>query len=123
MKLNQVTAIELKSAGVDLGKLGETVNNACGKRKVTLERFSQTSAAFGRAENARIARAELTDVEDFALVIMAFDAAMSKVQKTWGLDQWALPEVIRESAPKLWPYAKPEPKSEIKPAVRASVPA
>ena len=115
MKLSQVTYNALVEAQVDLGKLGETVNSACDKRKVAKETFAQTGKAFTRNEQARIARAELTDEEDFALVIVAFDTAMLKVQKTWGLDVWELPPVIRESAPKLWPY-----KGERKPAVGAN---
>lgn len=112
MTINKVTHTVLTDEGVDVGKMAETVNAATSKREITKERFSQGKSKFARSESSEINRNELTDAEDFALTIMAFDAAMTKVQKTWGLETWNLPVKMLETAKTIWPYRKPAPKLE-----------
>lgn len=106
MTINKVTHTVLIDEGVDVGKLAETVNAAAAKREVTKERFSQGKAKFTRSEASEIARTDLTDEEDFALTLMAFDASMTKVQKTWGLERWDIPVKMIETAKTIWPYRR-----------------
>ena len=112
MRLSVVTYDELLANEVDMGKLGEAVASASDKRTVKSERFSQTGKNFTRSESANISRAKLTDPEDLALTIVAFDAAMVKVQKTWGLEGWNVPEAMLAGAKACWPYAKVETSKE-----------
>ena len=106
MNLTKVTYTVLKDAGVDIGKLGESVNSACEKREVSKETYSQSGKTFTRSEASKIARKSLNDVEDFALTILAFDTHMAKAAKNWGLETWELPVAMIESAQHLWPYVK-----------------
>lgn len=106
MKLSVVTYDELLANGIDLGKLGECVNSASEKRTVKNEKFTQSGKAFTRSESAAINRAKLSDPEDLALTIVAFDAAMMKVQKTWGLEGWSVPENMLTAAKACWPFVK-----------------
>ena len=81
MKLSIVTYDELVANGVDMGKLGECVNSASDKRTVKNEKFTQSGKAFTRSESAAISRSKLTDPEDLALTIVAFDTAMLKSKR------------------------------------------
>ena len=112
MKLSVVTYDELVANGVDMGKLGECVNSASEKRTVKNEKFTQSGKAFTRSESAAISRAKLSDPEDLALTIVAFDTAMLKVQKTWGLEGWSVPEAMVAGAKSCWPFVKPNPASQ-----------
>lgn len=112
MKLSVVTYDELVANGVDMGKLGECVNSASEKRTVKSEKFTQSGKAFTRSESAAISRSKLTDPEDLALTIVAFDAAMLKVQKTWGLEGWSVPEAMVAGAKSCWPFVTPNPASQ-----------
>ena len=106
MKLSVVTYDELVANGVDMGKLGECVNSASEKRLVKNEKFTQSGKAFTRSESASINRSKLSDQEDLALTIVAFDTAMLKVQKTWGLEGWSVPETMLAAAKACWPFVK-----------------
>lgn len=106
MKLSVVTYDELVANGIDMGKLGECVNAASEKRTVKNEKFTQSGKTFTRSESASINRAKLTDPEDLALTIVAFDIAMMKVQKTWGLEGWSVPENMLTAAKACWPFVK-----------------
>ena len=106
MKLSAVTYDELVANEIDMGKLGECVNSASDKRTVKSEKFTQSGKAFTRSESAAISRSKLTDPEDLALTIVAFDTAMLKVQKTWGLEGWSVPETMLAAAKACWPFVK-----------------
>ena len=106
MKPSAVTYDELVANGVDMGKLGECVNSASDKRTVKSEKFTQSGKAFTRSESAAISRAKLSDPEDLALTIVAFDTVMLKVQKTWGLEGWSVPEAMVAAAKACWPFVK-----------------
>ena len=113
MKLSVVTYDELVANGVDMGKLGECVNSASDKRTVKNEKFTQSGKAFTRSESAAISRSKLTDPEDLALTIVAFDTAMLKVQKTWGLEGWSVPEAMVAAAKACWPFTKAVEEPEV----------
>ena len=113
MKLSVVTYDELVANGIDMGKLGECVNSASEKRTVKSEKFTQSGKAFTRSESAAISRAKLSDQEDLALTIVAFDTAMLKVQKTWGLEGWSVPEAMVAGAKACWPFTKAVEEPEV----------
>ena len=113
MKLSIVTYDELVANGIDMGKLGECVNSASDKRTVKSEKFTQSGKAFTRSESAAISRSKLTDPEDLALTIVAFDTAMLKVQKTWGLEGWSVPEAMVAAAKSCWPFTKAVEEPEV----------
>lgn len=106
MNLTKVTYSVLREEGIDLGKLGDAVNSACAKREVSKETYSQSGKAFSRSETSKIGRNSLTDIEDFALTVVAYDTHMAKAAKTWGLETWPVPVAMLETCKHLFPYRK-----------------
>lgn len=104
MKVTKCTFGQLKDAGVSIDKLLETVQSAIAKREILKQGVTQGKQAFRTSESAKVARNALTDAEDFAMQVIAFDKAMQKACETWGTFEWALPKYIVENASKLFPH-------------------
>jgi hypothetical protein len=116
MQITKVTYNQLRDGGVDMGEFGKLVNSAVSKREVSKETFSQSGKAFTRSEASKIARNELTDSEDFALTVLAFDTAMAKAAKTWGLADWKVPAAMVANAKVICPFRAETPATATVPA-------
>lgn len=113
MRLSEYTAALLKDAKVDLGKLGEATNSAHGKRDLTKTSLTEGKSGFKGSEGFKIDKNNLTDAEEIALRVEAWDTAMAKAEKSWGPFERTLPAGL-ECVKVMFPYMR---------AVPATVPA
>ena len=110
MRLSEYTAALLKEQAVDLGKLGESLNSAHAKRDLTKTSLTESKSGFRGSEGFKIDKGGLTDAEEVALRVEAWDTAMAKAEKSWGAFDRTLPAGL-ECVKVMFPYrkaAKPE---------------
>jgi hypothetical protein len=116
-RISDNTFTSLKAAQVDVSKLLASLNSALSKKSLVSHSVTQGRTSFKQSEKAEIERRQLTDHEDYALVINAFDSYMVKGYKRWATDdesiaQWPIPASMIHNCKNLWPFVVVETPAE-----------
>ena len=105
-KISEQTARLLKSVKVDLGELCSAIDSAWEKRETKVASVTEVKKSYNTRESATVSKMHLTDKEDLALRLLAFDAACIKSQKAWGVFDYSLPESL-ECLSNVFPFKAP----------------
>jgi len=110
-KISEQTARLLKSQAVDLGELCSAIEAAWDKRETKTASVNEVKKAFNVKESAVVGKLNLSDREDLALRLLAFDTACQKAIKSWGVFDYSLPESL-ECLPQVFPFKGKPAKAE-----------
>jgi hypothetical protein len=92
-RLSQQTAQLLKSVQVDLGELCVHLEAGLEKRDVRRTSLTENGRGFTGSEGFHVSKSVLIDErEEIALRVLAFDIAMQKAAKQWGVMDYGIPE-------------------------------
>ena len=95
---------QLRDGGVDTTKLLASLNSALQKTAEKKSSFTENNKGFSGSRSWDVKRASLLVHEEHALSIAAFNTAMEKAQKLWGLATFEVPEAMIGKALTQWPY-------------------
>ena len=100
----QIEAIcDAKGLLTDLGR-AQGKGEATKKAKVTEKKAEFTLG------NMVVSKSVLTDAEQYALKVLAFDSNQKKACEAWGEFTWSVPESMIKMIKTIWGKVKPEEK-------------
>jgi hypothetical protein len=118
MKLTQVTFEAMQAAGIDTNAYTNCLGTAQKKKAEGEHKVTQGKDSYKQVERSEITKLHLTEAEDYAMMILAFDSNQSSACKKWSKFSWTLPVDLVVAAQAYWPYvSKSSDKQEAKPAI------